>query len=33
MNVFEELKERGLVAQITNEEKVKDLLINDKIKF
>lgn len=33
MNVFDELKERGLVAQITNEEKVKDLLINDHIKF
>lgn len=33
MNVFEELKERGLIAQITNEEKVKDLLLNDKIKF
>ena len=33
MNVFEELKARGLVAQITNEEKVKDLLLNDKIKF
>ncbi|MBQ6625000.1 MAG: tyrosine--tRNA ligase [Clostridia bacterium] len=33
MNVFDELKERGLIAQITNEEKVKDLLLNDKIKF
>lgn len=33
MNVFDELKERGLIAQITNEEKVKDLLLNDHIKF
>ncbi len=33
MNVFEELQARGLIAQITNEEKVKELLNNDKIKF
>ena len=33
MGVFEELKERGLIAQVTNEEKVKDLINNDKIAF
>lgn len=33
MNVFEELKARGLVAQMTDEEKIKDLLLNDKIRF
>lgn len=33
MNVFEELQARGLIAQMTNEEKIRDLLINDKIKF
>jgi tyrosyl-tRNA synthetase len=33
MTVFEELKERGLIAQITNEEKVKDLLDNNRITF
>lgn len=33
MGVFEELKERGMIAQVTNEEKVKNLLENDKIKF
>ena len=33
MGVFEMLKERGLVAQMTNEEKIKDLLNNQKIKF
>lgn len=33
MGVFEELKGRGMIAQITNEDKVKDLLENDKIKF
>ena len=33
MGVFEELKARGMIAQVTNEEKVKDLLENDKIKF
>lgn len=33
MGVFEELKARGMIAQITNEEKVKDLLENQQIKF
>ena len=33
MNVFEELQARGMIAQMTNEEKIKDLLVNDKIKF
>ncbi len=33
MGVFEMLKERGLVAQMTNEEKIKELLNNQKIKF
>lgn len=33
MTVFEELKERGLIAQMTNEEKIKELLENEKVKF
>ena len=33
MGVFEALQERGLIAQTTNEEKIKDLLNNQKIKF
>lgn len=33
MGVFDELQSRGLIAQMTNEEKIKDLLNNDKIKF
>ncbi|NCC87239.1 MAG: tyrosine--tRNA ligase [Clostridia bacterium] len=33
MNIFEELQARGLIAQMTNEEKIRDMLINDKIKF
>ena len=33
MGVFEELKGRGMIAQMTNEEKVRDLLNNGKIKF
>jgi tyrosyl-tRNA synthetase len=33
LNVFEELQARGLMAQMTNEEKIRDLLVNDKIKF
>lgn len=33
MGVFETLQERGLIAQTTNEEKIKDLLNNQKIKF
>ncbi len=33
MGVFESLQERGLIAQTTNEEKIKNLLNNQKIKF
>lgn len=33
MGVFEELKARGLIAQMTDEEKIKDLLDNQKINF
>ncbi len=33
MGVYEELKARGLIAQVTDEEKVKDLLENQKIVF
>ncbi len=33
MGVFDELKARGLIAQMTNEEKIKDLLNNGKITF
>lgn len=33
MGVFEELKARGLIAQLTNEDEVKNLLNNEKIKF
>lgn len=33
MGVFEVLEERGLTAQMTNEEKIRDLLNNHKIKF
>ncbi len=33
MGVFDDLKQRGFIAQLTNEEKIKDLLNNHKIKF
>lgn len=33
MGIYDVLKERGLIAQVTNEEKVKDLLNNKKTKF
>lgn len=33
MTVFEELKRRGLIAQMTNEEKIKNMLDNDKTTF
>src|SRR5574344_1500865 len=33
MGVFEELKNRGMIAQCTDEEKVRDLLENHRIKF
>ena len=33
MNIFQELQERDLIAQITNEEKVKEILQNEKTYF
>lgn len=33
MTVFEELKRRGLIAQMTHEEKIKDMLENEKATF
>lgn len=33
MGVFEELRDRGLIAQMTDEEKIKDLLNNHKTTF
>lgn len=33
MGIFDELKSRGLIAQVTNEKKVKDILNNQKINF
>jgi len=33
MGIYEELKERGLIAQVTHEEEVKDLLNNKSITF
>ena len=33
MQLYDELKARGLIAQTTNEEKIRDLLNNDKITF
>jgi len=33
MNVFEELQARGLIAQMTDEQRVEELLTKDKIKF
>ena len=33
MGVYTELERRGLIAQVTHPEKVKDLLENDKISF
>ena len=33
MGIYDDLKERGLIAQVTNEEKVRDLLNNEKVKF
>lgn len=32
-SVFEELKDRGMIAQMTNEEKIKELIENDKVTF
>lgn len=33
MNVFDELMARGIIAQMTDEEKIKELLTKDKIRF
>ena len=33
MKIYDELKERGLIAQVTNEEEIKDLVDNGKAKF
>ncbi len=33
MTIFEELKARGLIAQMTNEEKIKDMLENEQVTF
>ena len=33
MSVLDELKARGMIAQMTNEEKIRDLMENQKIKF
>lgn len=33
MNVFDELKARGMIAQMTDEEKIRDLLSNEKVTF
>ena len=33
MGVFEELKARGMIAQMTNEEKIRDLLENQQVTF
>lgn len=33
MDIYEELVQRGLIAQATNEEKIKDILKNEKVPF
>ena len=33
MQIFEELKARGLIAQMTNEEEIRDLINNGKATF
>lgn len=33
MNVFDELKARGMIAQMTDEDKIRDLLSNEKVTF
>lgn len=33
MSVFDELKERGMIAQMTNEEKIRELMEHQKIRF
>jgi len=32
-NVFDTLKERGFIAQLTHEEEIKDLLTNNRVTF
>ncbi|HPD01049.1 MAG TPA: tyrosine--tRNA ligase, partial [Acetivibrio sp.] len=32
-NVYETLKERGFIAQVTHEEQIKELLENEKVTF
>ena len=33
MTIFDELKARGLIAQVTNEEEIKELINNGKATF
>lgn len=33
MNIYEELQERGLIAQVTNEQEIKELINNGGVKF
>lgn len=33
MNIFDKLKERGFIEQVTHEEEVKELLANERVKF
>ena len=33
MGIYEELRERGLIAQVTDEERVRDLVNNGKAVF
>ena len=33
MELYEELKERGLIAQVTDEERIRDLINNGKATF
>ena len=33
MNIYEELVERGLIAQVTNENEIKELINNGKAVF
>ena len=33
MGIYEELVERGLIAQVTNEDQIKDMINNGKATF
>jgi len=33
MNIYEELIERGLIAQVTDEKEIKELFANDSVKY